>query len=77
MLKGNLIVGKNQSVVLHAQSLEDLFKLAESKCESSCQGEIKLRVDISPDKVDLSTLAVTNLAATNVVITSSKAPFHP
>lgn len=31
MLKGNLIVGKNQSVVVHAESLQALIKLAESK----------------------------------------------
>ena len=31
MLKGNLIVGKNQSVVVHAESLPALIKLAESK----------------------------------------------
>lgn len=43
MLKGNLIVGKNQSVVVHAESLRDLVKVAESKS----QGSLSLRVDLA------------------------------
>lgn len=48
MLKGNLIVGKNQWVVLHANSLEDLVRLAETKV----QGATKLRVELSSDEID-------------------------
>ncbi len=47
MLKGNLIVGKNQSVVLHAKSLQDLVKLAETKSP----GALRLRVNL--DEADL------------------------
>lgn len=48
MLKGNLIVGKNQSVVVHAESLHDLIKLAESKsrCADQC-GSLSLRVNLA------------------------------
>ena len=42
MLKGNLIVDKNQSVVIHANSLRDLVKLAETKSS----GTMSLRVDL-------------------------------
>jgi len=34
MLKGNLLVGENQSVVLHAKSLQDLLKLAGTHCQA-------------------------------------------
>ncbi len=48
MLKGNLIVGKNQSVVVHAESLRDLVKLAESKNNAPDQtNSLSLRVDLT------------------------------
>lgn len=48
MLKGNLIVGKNQSVVVHAESLRDLIKLAESKGHSANQTDsLSLRIDLA------------------------------
>ncbi len=48
MLKGNLIVGKNQSVVVHAESLRDLIKLAESKNNAPDQtNSLSLRVDLT------------------------------
>lgn len=58
MLKGNLLVGENQSVVLHAKSLQGLLKLAGTHCQSEPTsgqiiagpdeaGGVKLRIDLS------------------------------
>lgn len=59
MLKGNLLVGENQSVVLHAKSLQDLLKLAGTHCQAEpVSGQastntlnktagVKLRIDLS------------------------------
>jgi len=48
MLKGNLVVGKNLSVVVHADSLHDLIKLAETKSQVSPDtGSLTLRVDLT------------------------------
>ncbi len=52
MLKGNLIVGKNQSVVLHAKSLQDLVRLAETKS----QGALSLRVNLDAGNLQLDWL---------------------
>ncbi len=52
MLKGNLIVGKNQSVVLHAKSLQDLVRLAETKS----QGALSLRVNLDEGNLQLDWL---------------------
>jgi len=52
VLKGNLIVGKNQSVVVHAESLRDLVKIAESKS----QGSLSLRVDLAQSELLLDRL---------------------
>lgn len=49
MLKGNLVVGKNQSVVLHAESLEGLLELAGTKHQGELGGEIRLRIDAPLD----------------------------
>ena len=69
MLKGNLLVGENQSVVLHASSLQGLLKLAQSHCQTgeplSSQvltknpdesGGIKLRIDLSDSSQPLEDL---------------------
>ena len=48
MLKGNLVVGKNQSVVVHAESLHELVKVAESKSQASAsRGTLRLRVEVA------------------------------
>jgi len=69
MLKGNLLVGENQSVVLHATSLQGLLKLAESHCQTGDPlisqgraehqdeaGGIKLRIDLSDSSRPLEDL---------------------
>jgi len=70
MLKGNLLVGENQSVVLHASSLQGLLKLAESHCQTGdplisqgraehrdeATGGIKLRIDLSDSSRPLEDL---------------------
>lgn len=65
MLKGNLIVGKNQSVVVQADSLRDLIKLAESKSPDSdslassnryVSQPITLRIDLTDSEFVPETL---------------------
>ena len=61
MLKGNLIVGKNQSVVVRAKSLRDLVRLAGAMSPAgkspgtnpqSVTSSLKLRVDIGLKESD-------------------------
>ena len=56
MLKGNLIVDKNQSVVIHANSLRDLVKLAETKSH----GTMSLRVDMGQTHLLLDSVLKTD-----------------
>ena len=63
MLKGNLIVGKNQSVVLHADSLQDLLKLAESKSV----GQLSIRVDLEQSDLHLDMVLDGSLNANEAV----------
>jgi len=63
MLKGNLLVGENQSVALYAESLEDLLKLADSHHRSNHDAAPqsrhtcgKLRVDLAHDSLPIEVL---------------------
>ena len=48
MLKGNLVVGKNQSVVLKANLLQELLRQAEARTPTpGSQAQVVLRLDLA------------------------------
>ena len=75
MLKGNLLVGENQSVALYAESLEDLLKLADSHHLGSAVGPSrvsgKLRIDLAHDKLPIKATLRSSLSV------DSRAPKQP
>jgi len=73
MLKGNLLVGENQSVALYAESLEELLELAATYHRSNSIVAVhsrhthgKLRVDLAHNSLPIEVLLPVSAIAPNL-----------